>query len=172
MNSSQIAPIAIHTVLILLIQVLLLLNVSFPLFGQYSLSMFIYPMIIIMLPIGLSQSGTLVGAFVIGVLLDFFYDSPGVHAATLVFTAFARPYILRLFEPRGGYRTDQFPTMANYGFSWFFSYASTVLFIHLIVYFAIDAFTLVYIDKILINAIVSFLASITLIGIYQLIIRH
>lgn len=170
MNNS-ILPYAFHTLILALLQFLILKDFSIPVFGQYSITVFIYPLIIIALPIKTPRALSIVLAFFFGLVADFFYDSPGVHAATLMVMAYCRSYILKILEPRGGFRTEDSPSAKNYGINWFMTYSATMLIVHLLVYFSIDAFTFVFIDKILINTLLSFVISYLLILFYQLFMR-
>ena len=171
MNRSDIISTSIHSIIILSIQIFLLLTFSIPVGSRYSLTIYIYPLIIILLPLSYSKSSLLLIAFIIGLIIDYFYQSIGVHSSSLVLIAFMRPYILSLLEPRGGYRTDNSPSSNNSGLSWFLMYGSIILFIHLLTYFSVDAFSFVFLDKIFINTIISFIASYLIINIYQFIIR-
>ncbi len=172
MNSSHLLKISVHTIIILSMQILLLLNFSFPIGDRYSLSIYLYPLIIILTPLAVSKSLILIVAFIIGLFIDYFYQSFGVHSASLVFVAFIRPYVLNIIEPRGGYRADNLPTTQYYGFGWFLSYSAILLFVHLLVYFSLDAFSMVYIEKILVNTLLSFVASFLILNMYQIISRQ
>lgn len=172
MNSSNLLTVGIHILIILAIQLLLLLNFSFSIGDRYSLSIYLYPLIIILLPLSTSKSIILLIAFFIGLFIDYFYQAFGVHSASLVFLAFIRPYILNVLEPRGGYRTDNLPTTKFYGLGWFLSYSAILLFIHLFVFFSLDAFSLVFIEKIVVNTLLSFIASFIILNMYQLILRQ
>ena len=171
MNSSGIISISIHTVILMVVQVLLLLNFTIPFGSNFSLTIYVYPLIIILMPLSTSRSAVLVLAFIIGLVIDYFYQTLGVHASALVLIAFLRPYILSLLEPRGGYRADNAPNSSNYGLSWFLSYSAIMLMIHLLTYFSIDAFSLLFIVKIIVNTVISFIASYLIICLYQLIVR-
>ena len=171
MNSSSILSISIHATILMIIQVLLLLNFAIPFGSNFSLTIYIYPLIIILLPLSTSRSAVLLVAFGIGLVIDYFYQSLGVHASALVLVAFLRPYLLAVLEPRGGYRADNTPNSSNYGLSWFLSYSAIMLFIHLLTYFSIDSFSLLFIVKIIVNTIISFIASYLIICLYQLIVR-
>ena len=171
MNNNSILSISIHAAILMSVQVLLLLNFAIPFGSNFSLTIYIYPLIIILLPLSTSRSAVLIISFVLGLIIDFFYQSLGVHASALVLLAFLRPYILAILEPRGGYRADNTPNSSNYGLSWFLSYSALMLLIHLLTYFSIDAFSLLFIVKILVNTIISFIASYLIICLYQLIVR-
>ena len=152
-------------------QFFILKNFAIPFLNEYVVTAFIYPLVIIILPIKTSKSFVVTLAFTLGLLTDFFYDSPGVHAASLVLIAYIRSFVLKILEPRGGYRTEDVPSIRNYGLSWFMTYAGILLFVHLFVYFSIDAFTFVYIDKIVVNTLLSFVVSYFLILFYQIFIK-
>jgi len=98
-----------------------------------------------------------------------FYNSPGVHASAAVFIAFLRPMILKLLEPYEGYKIDLSPTLKNMGFNWYLPYVSSMLFIYMIFYFSVEAFSFVYYFEILMRTIFSFIASIIVLLIYEII---
>ncbi len=150
---------AIIAIFVLAIQLLLLKNVQVPIFDRFSVVILIYPIILLLLPLGFSRYLMLLLAFVIGLMVDMFYDSPGVHSAAFVFTAFARSYVLKIIEPRGGYRIGNTPSARNYTLSWSMGYLAIMLFMHLLIYFGLDAFSIIYLGKILVNSIISFVFS-------------
>lgn len=111
-------------------------------------------------------------AFVLGIGVDIFYDSPGVHASASVFIAYLRPYVLRALAPVEGYKNlNESPSSHNLGFVWFATYASILLFLHLIFYFSVDAFSFVFFLEILLKTAVSFIFSIGLYLLHQVIFR-
>ncbi len=128
---------------------------------------FIYPLFILLLPIRTPHSLLVFLGFVIGITIDMFYISPGVHASAGVFTAFIRPLVLSYLEPRGGYNVSYSPTKNRFGLSWFLTYAGILMFAHLFFYYAVEAFTFYYFFEILLRTIASFLISIIFIIMYQ-----
>ena len=160
----------VTSVIILIIQILLLKNIQIELFDRFTLSVLIYPAVILFLPVGVRRSVIIISAFFIGLLIDGFYDSPGVHTAALVFTAFIRATILRLLEPRQGYRDNLLPAPQSYGSGWFFSYLGILLFLHIFIYFSIDAFTYVFFLKIIVNTMCSFVISFLLLVLYKILL--
>ena len=119
MNRLSLGQI-ISAVVILLVQVLLLKNIEIVVLDRYVISIIVYPIIIFFLPVSTRRSATIIAAFFIGLFIDVFYDSIGVHAATFVFTAFLRTFVLRILEPRLGYRSNESITLSTYGSNWFF----------------------------------------------------
>ena len=170
MNKSILSA-GLHIVIITSLQVFLLRNAGFIFLDKYSFIVFLYPIVIFTLPLKTPKVLLLFLAFFLGIFIDLFYDSPGVHTASFVLTAYIRSGVLRLLEPRGGYRIETAPTIGHYGLSWFCTYSAILLFTHILTYFVIDTFTFVFVDKILINAISSFAISYLLILLYQIILR-
>lgn len=154
-------------IFLLLLQVLVFKRVALAWEGFNYISVIIYPIFIILLPHRTPHVLLVLLGFVLGLSVDVFYSSQGVHASALVFTAYIRPYILRIFEPRGGYAQNQSPTKRQLGINTFTSYAAAMLAIHLLIYFSVQAFSFVYIGEILLRTIFSFFPSLIFIIIYQ-----
>ena len=133
------------------------------------LQIILYPLFIILLPIRIPNVFVLLIAFFSGLVVDFFYDSVGVHAAACVFAAFIRPLALGLFEPREGYSVNLSPTKKQFGLGRFMGYAAVVITAYLFFYFSVEAFTFVYIGAILLNTFFSFLGTMGFVLIYMLI---
>ncbi len=147
-------------VLLVLSQGLILRNFSEGVGGPFYFHVFLYPLFLFRFPIGTPRYIQLIVAFFLGMSIDFFYDSPGVHAATSVFTMYVRPLVLNAFEPREGYNINISPTISQYGVGWISRYTGTLLLIHLFIFFSIDAFTFYYITDILLKTASSFVISI------------
>ena len=155
--------------LLLLLQVLVFkqLNIAGGAFNYVQI--LIYPLFLLLLPLNLSKSWLLLLGFLLGIAVDMFYDSPGVHASASVLTAFIRPYILHILEPRGGYKVNAHPTSAEFGAGWFIRYASLLMIVHLLTYFIAEAFQWSQILMIILKTIVSFLSSMVVISLYMVI---
>ena len=133
------------------------------------LHIIVFPLFILLLPLRTAKTLVIFLAFVIGISVDFFYDTLGVHASAAVFTGFVRSLVLKLIEPRGAYNMSYSPTIARMGLGWFVQYVSILMFAHIFFYYSVEAFTFVYIVDIMIKTIVSFLASMVFIMIFQLL---
>jgi len=132
-------------------------------------SLIIYPLFLILLPLRTPHSVLVLLGFVIGILVDAFYDSYGVHASACVFIGFIRPIVLNILEPKGGYAQNSSPTKRRLGPSGFFIYAAIILFAHLFFYFSMEAFTWYYIGEIILKTVSSFLISMVIIILYMYI---
>ena len=168
MNSAWIS-ILFRFIIIMTLQVVvfkrILIDVGFLSYGHF----FIYPLWIMLLPFKLPRPLVMVLAFVMGFIVDMFYDSPGVHAATLVFTAYAREFILRILEPEIGFDLDQPFSLKRLGIVWYIAYAALFMIIHLFVYFSIEVFSYVYFYEIMMSTISSLIFSVFIIVIFVMI---
>ena len=128
------------------------------LYDKYPVHVFVYPLIVLRLPIGLDRPLSLIIAFVSGLVIDVLADTLGMNAFALLLMTYLREPVLRLIEPRQGYKSSMVNVKA-YGLIWALSYLSLLLFVNIIAFFMIDAFTLVYFQKVLINSVLSLAVS-------------
>lgn len=168
---SDFIKYGIRFVGILVLQVLILKNLNLN-FGSYQyFHLIIYPVFIFTLPVRTPKSLLILLGFLMGLSVDLFYDSPGVHAAALTLTAFLRSPILKWVEPVEGFSTSAEANASALGYSANFIYVVVLLFIHLLMYFSIEAFSLLYFFDIILRTICSFIISILLLVLLQFIFR-
>lgn len=122
---------------LLLLQVLIVKNINL---GRYFI-FFPYVLFILLFPFNTSKPLVLVISFVMGLCVDVFYNTQGMHASACVFMAFARGGVLQLLSPREGYDESLKPTVAYMGAAWFVSYALMLILVHHFLLFYIEAFT-------------------------------
>ncbi|MEO1433916.1 MAG: hypothetical protein AAFV80_00150 [Bacteroidota bacterium] len=167
MNNVWLSNI-LRFVFLLLLQCLVLKNiVILPPFIQF----IIYPLFILMLPFSLPPAAVIFLGFTMGIFVDVFYDSLGLHAAALVITAFARGIVSRAMEPRGGYKSTHTPTVAVMGTAWFVQYASILMVVHLLFYFFYSVFLFSKIGIVFLQTVLSLMVSMILIILYQYIVN-
>ena len=146
--------------LYVLFQVLLLKN--FILFD--TAFCFLYVAFILLLPLEIGPLTLMTLAFVVGFIIDLFYDSIGINAAACVFIAFLRPYWMKIITPRGGYEEIVIPNLKTMDLAWFLTYTIPLLFIHHAVVFYLEAggFTNFFmtLSKVLFSTILSFIVVI------------
>lgn len=110
----------------LLVQVIILKNVVL----FHTAFCFIYVAYLLLLPVD-STPMTLLGVgFLMGFIVDIFYDSLGLHAFSSVFIMYVRNYWLNLITPQGGYDSNIAPSLAINGVQWFLVYTMPLIFIH------------------------------------------
>jgi len=126
----------IRFILLILVQVLIIKNIEL---GRF-INPFIYVLFIVVLPFETPKWLLLLSAFVLGISVDMFYDTAGMHAAATVFMAYIRPSVLKLFSPRDGYEFGTQPTVQYLGLPWFLSYAGILISLHHLVLFFLEIF--------------------------------
>ncbi len=96
----------------------------------------LYPVLLMLIPVGARPIRLLWISFTIGMLLDMLLLTPGLHASALTLAGFLRYYFLSPMLDRGG-NLDVLPTFASLGARAYFLYAE-VLIVHHIVLYALD----------------------------------
>ncbi len=91
MSNSDILINIVRFLLLLLLQVFLLNNINF--LGY--INPYLYVLFILMYPLDGNKGLLIFLSFLLGLTLDIFGDSGGVHAAASVFIAYIRPMVLK-----------------------------------------------------------------------------
>jgi len=99
-----------------------------------------YVMVILILPFETNKLIVLLASFLLGVFVDYFYDSSGLHAAACTAMGFSRHYVLKYIAPRDGYDIGVKPTVEDMGLEWFLRYAGTLILIHHFFLFYLEIF--------------------------------
>ena len=130
---------------------------------------FLYILFIILLPFETPKWLLLVSAFLIGITIDVFSNTIGLHAFSSVFIAFIRPSILHSFAPHDGYSTGSTPLINSYGLNWFLRYSALITIIHSLIFFYIEAFSFEFFFSTLWKAILSSAFTLILIILSRLL---
>jgi len=165
MISIYLKNIAIFFTVILL-QVLVLDNIQL---SGY-LSPYFYVIFILLLRFEAPKWLLLSLAFLLGLSVDLFNGTPGMHAAASVFMAFMRPFTLENFSPRDGYESGTFPRIHYYGIEWFTKYTLILVLSHHFFLFFIEAFRFSDILFTLVRIVLSTILSSILIVLSQFFI--
>lgn len=156
----------IRFVLLVLIQILVLNNIQL---SGY-INPYFYVLFILLMPFETpGWMVTLIGFF-LGLSIDLFANTPGMHAAATAFMGYLRLFVLRYMEPRDGYEPGTFPRIFYYGFNWFLKYALILTLAHHLVLFFVEAFHFTAAGQILLRVILSTLFSVSLIIISQYLV--
>ena len=157
----------ISFIILVLFQILILNNIQL---SGY-LNPYIYILFIIGLPFEIPRWSLLVLGFLLGLTVDLFTHTVGMHTAATVFMAFLRPGLLRSLEPRGGYEPDTVPSIQDYGFKWFFQYAGILTLAHHLFLFYIEVFKIEGFFQTLSRALLSAVFSLFLIILLRVFIK-
>lgn len=160
---NEIIKNTIRFFLLLFIQVLVVKNMEL---GRFILP-FVYVLFILMLPFETPSWIVLILSFLLGLTIDVFYDTLGMHAAACVFMGFVRPTVLKIFSPREGYEFGMQPTIQYLGVPWFLSYTTILIFFHHFILFFSEVFRFSEFFSTLFRIILSTLATLLLVVLSQ-----
>ncbi|MDA3906094.1 MAG: rod shape-determining protein MreD [Bacteroidales bacterium] len=124
--------------IVLILQLLVFNNIQF---SGY-VNIYFYVLFILLLPFETPRWLMLISAFLLGLTVDIFSHSYGMHAAASVFISYLRPYVVYFIRSKKELDVGVLPTIGHMGFSWFLSYASILIFIHHFIYFFLEVFRL------------------------------
>lgn len=150
---------------LVLIQVLIFNQVQFSgFFNPY-----IYVLFVILLPLSAPRYLILISAFLLGLVIDIFSNSLGVHSAATVFVAYIRPLVIRLISNREDDRSD-YPGLNQNKLSWFINYVFIMVFLHHAILFYLEVYTFANFFNTLYRVILSSLFSIIVIVLSQFLV--
>ncbi len=145
----------VRFILLVLLQVLVLNNMN--LMGY--MNPYVYILFILWLPADINKSLLLLLAFLTGLTIDFFGNTPGLNAAATVLMAFARPGVLNSLFKNPDFEPGEEPGIAKLGFGKFLRYAFILVLIHHTVLFFLEIFSfdeiLTTLYRILISSVFS-----------------
>lgn len=153
----------IRFIVLVAVQILIIKNIEL---GRF-INPFLYVLFIIVLPFETPKWLLLLSGFLIGITIDMFYDTAGMHAAACVFMAYMRPSVLKLFSPRDGYEFGTQPTIHYLGVPWFLSYSAILIVSHHLVLFYVEIFRLSEFFSTLFRVIMSSTFTLLLVVISQ-----
>lgn len=160
--------------IILLLQVLILNKItlrwwtepsSFPVFIPY-----VYPLFILLLPFETPVWALLILGFILGVTVDTFMNTAGMHAFATVLFACLRTNVLSALMPRNlSEYTGQQPNIKTMGWMPFLVYSAFLIVIHHFVFFTIELWNLTNFGFLLLKVVSSAVTSMLFIIVYLLL---
>jgi rod shape-determining protein MreD len=149
----------VRFIVLVFIQVFLLKNITL-----YNLSIpYLYILFILLLPFEIPNAVLFGLAFITGLTIDAFYDTPGLHAAACVIMALVRILFISITVQKDGFDNEPEPTLGNMGFRWFFTYVVTLTLVHHFFLFIIESFNFSELQYTLSRFVLSSLFTIFLI---------
>lgn len=165
MTGNNLLKLGIAFVMYFIIQVLVLKDLV--LFGDAFCFLYVYS--ILLMPLEIKPVPLMILAFFMGLAVDMFYDTPGMHAASTVLLAFLRNPWIKVNTPRGGYDENVPPTLLNMGLAWSTAYSFPLILIHHVCFFYIDFLGTSFSPSIVIRMVSSVLFTFVLAAIVQLL---
>ena len=142
---------------ILLLQVFVCNNIN--MFGF--VNPYIYVSFVFIFPLIKNRSIILLAAFMFGILLDFFSDTGGIHAFSLVFACYLRLFFIKVFFRKTEIDFLLFD-LKQESFGKVFNYVLTLTIIHHFVMFLFANFSFTNIIDVLLNTVYSSIFTVTL----------
>ncbi len=152
-------------IILVLVQVIVLNHVNF--LGY--LNPYIYIIFILLAPMNINKSLFLVISFMLGLLLDIFGDSGGIHAAACTVIAFFRPVALRsAFGLSYEFQTIK---LSSAGFGERLGYVTLMVLLHHIVLFSLEIFNFSHIlliaKKTLFSSLFTIVITMLVLGLFR-----
>lgn len=120
--------------ILLLVQILILNNIHF--LGKGTPMIYIY--IILSLPKSMSRIGQLFIAFALGLWVDVFANTPGMHASATLWLAFLSPHFVKMCMPLNDYDIE-IASMKEFGFMSYLNYVLMGTLLHHTVLMCLEA---------------------------------
>ena len=157
MQSREITMNLVRFVLLVLLQVFLFNNINL---GGY-INPYVYIFFILLYPSTGNQSLLIFLGFLLGLSIDIFEDSGGVHAAATAFVAYIRPSLLKYsFGLSYEYNSIKLKTAAP---SERITFIASIIFIHHFVMFALEIFSFNHFSLLLKSTLFSGIFTLVLI---------
>lgn len=133
---------------------------------------FPYIYFIIILPCAMKGGNVLLISALMGIVIDFFSGTIGIHTTAIVLAAYARILLLPMLAPQGNYEVNFIPSVINNGWGWFMRYASLIVLIHHLGLFMVESFTFAHFGLLMINVLLSSILTLITILILQLSLKQ
>lgn len=157
----------IRFVVLVLFQVLVINHIRL---GGY-VHPYIYIVFIMLLPFNTPKWQLPVLGFVLGLTVDFFTSTPGLHAGATTLMAFCRPFIISLISGTLKFDNIPEPKLGPLDGMWFFRYVLCLVFIHHFALFFLESFSFLLIGQVVLRILLSVPVSIFLIMIILYIFK-
>lgn len=145
-------------VFILLIQVLILNNIHLGSLG----TPFLYIWLILKLPNDLSRGFVISLGFFLGLIVDLFCNTPGMHAFSTSLLAYMKDPLMALYVPREDMKTGT-PSFKSMGVGVYIRFLISAIFLYCLVLYILEAFTFFNFWILLLKIFSSMLLSFVLI---------
>lgn len=131
----------------------------------------VYVALLLYIPVNAHRIATLVWAFVLGLLVDMFSNTPGLSAASMTFAAMWQPGLLHALVPRDSLE-DMTPTYRTMGVMNHLRYLTLLLLLHHSVYFILESFSFFNWYDLLLSTGSSFVLSWGVIALLEMWRKH
>lgn len=126
----------IRFIILILFQVLVFNNIH--VFSY--ITPFVYILFVLLLPFETPKWLLLLSGFALGIVMDVFSNTGGIHTAATVLIAYIRPWTQNVISANQEYEPGIQPGIKNLGFKWFFLYSLVLTSVHHLSLFYLEVF--------------------------------
>ena len=131
---------------------------------------FIYIFALLMLPLQTPRLFVLLISFAVGVCMDAFTNTIGMHTSACTLLGFLIPLVNKVLAPREGYEFAENPTIQDLGIGWYLTFAGILTLAHHIWLFFVEAMGFGFFGHTLLKILISSLATLGLMVLAQYLI--
>ena len=124
---------------------------------------YIYLIFVMLLPLNTPGWQLLLSGFGIGLVIDLFMGTLGMHAGATTLMAFCRPAIIRIVSGSQKLEMNREPNINQVGFPWFLRYTFVLVLVHNFTYFLLEGFSFHLVGQALLRILISVPVSVFLI---------
>jgi rod shape-determining protein MreD len=163
---SELAKNIIRFILLVLLQVFVLNRILI----HQLVNPYIYLAFILVLPFKISRPLLILCGLLLGLTMDAFMNTMGLHAIACVLIAYLRPFIINILAAQGGFELSQrSPSFRSMGVAQFSVYTLILVSIHHIVYFTLEVFGFAGFFYLILKIVLSVTISTGLILLYEML---
>jgi len=149
----------IRFVVLVLLQVLVVNHIRL---GGY-VHPYIYILFIMLLPINMPGWQLLLLGFSLGLSVDLFTGTPGLHAGATTLMAFCRPRIIKLISGTLKFENIHEPNLNQLDGMWFLRYVLCLVLVHHFALFFMESFSIHLFGQVMLRVLLSVPVSVFLI---------
>lgn len=152
-------------VLVVLLQVLIFNQIRM---GGF-VNPYVYLLFILLLPVSMPQYQVLLLSFLVGITVDWFSNTLGLHAAATVWMGMFRLPVMKLITLRESDQAD-YPGLKQTGLRWFLMYSSILVVLHHFFLFLLEVFSFGNFHLTLLRVVISSLFTVFILLLSQFLI--
>lgn len=134
---SKLVKNIVRFILFILVQVFVLNQIP-PL--HHLINPYIYFLFILWLPFKIGRRTAMFLALLLGLTLDYFTKTPGLHAAPCLLIAYLRPFLINILITQEGAEANyEEPSIQSMGFASYFVYVIVLIILHHTFLFLLEA---------------------------------
>lgn len=164
----------VNFLIVMSIQIFLLNDIviksSISILGIPAFIPMLYPLVLLVLPVNTPPWLTMLLGLFTGLIMDYYCNTPGMHAAACVLMCFIRPSLLRLFFQQTAKELGGVvPGLFRMGIASFVIYVAVSILVHHLFFYFLQIWSLRNILMILFKTLLSGVMSVLLILLSQLL---